>query len=121
MKNVKQKYRVTYDSYADCVFTVHKPGKLLHFVIHKDGLHYHDTRNREITLVKTVQENEEGNRQRQIKDAKKAQYLYAKVGYPYARDFHQIISQYHPLSQDSSGLYFERSSGESILHMDIRP
>ena len=90
---MKQKYRVTYDSSADVVFTVHKPGELLHFVLQKGGLHYHDTRNREITLVKTVQENEEGYSQRQIQDAKKARDLYAKVGYPSARDFHQMISQ----------------------------
>ena len=54
LKNVKQKYRVTYDSSTDGVFTVHKPGELLHFVMHKDGLHYHDTRNREIALEQTV-------------------------------------------------------------------
>ena len=63
-----------------------KPGQLLHCVMHKDGLYYHDTRNREITLVQTVQENEEGYIQRQIQDAKKSQDLYAKVGYPSARD-----------------------------------
>ena len=61
--------------------------------MHKDGLHYHDTRNCEITLVQTVQENEEGYNQRQIQDAKKARDLYAKVGYPSARDFQQIISK----------------------------
>ena len=83
--------------------------------MHKYGLHYHDTRNREITLVQKVKEDKEGYSQRQILDAKKAWDLYAKGGYPYARDFHQIISQYHPLSQDSSGLDSERSSGESIL------
>ena len=66
LKNVKHKYRVTYDSLTDGVFTVHKPGQQLHFVMHKDGLHYHNTRNREITLVQTVQENEEGYSQRQI-------------------------------------------------------
>ena len=91
LKNVKQKYRVTYDSSTDGVFTVHKPGQQLHFVMHKDGLHYHNTRNREITLVQMVQENEEGYSQRQIQDAKKARDLYAKVGYPSARDFKNII------------------------------
>ena len=60
LKNVKHKYRVTYDSSTDGVFTIHKPGQQLHFVMHKDGLHYRDTRNREIALVQTVQENEEG-------------------------------------------------------------
>ena len=59
-ENVKQKYRLTYDISTDGVFTLHKPGQLLHFVMHKDGLHYHYTRNREITLVQTVQENEKG-------------------------------------------------------------
>ena len=79
LKNVKQKYQVTYDSFTDVIFTVHKPGQLLHLVMKKDGLHYQDTRNREITLVQTVQENEEGYSQRQIQDSKKARDLYAKV------------------------------------------
>ena len=61
--------------------------------MHKDGLYDHDTRNREITLVQTVQENEEGYSQRQIQDAKKARDLYAKVGYPSARYFKNIISK----------------------------
>ena len=71
LKNVKHKYQVTYDSSPDGVFTVHKPVQQLHFVVNKDGLHYHDTRNREITLVQTVQENEEGYSQRQIQDVKR--------------------------------------------------
>ena len=93
LKNVKQKYRVTYDSSTNGVFTVHKPGQLLHFVMHKDGMHYHDTRNCEITLVQAVQESEKGYSQRQIQDSKKARDIYAKVGYPSTRDFQQIISQ----------------------------
>ena len=60
LENVKQKYRVTYNSSTDGVFAVHKPVQLLHFLMHKDGLHYHDTINCEITLVQKVQENEEG-------------------------------------------------------------
>ena len=92
-KNLKQKYRVTYNSSTNGVFTVHKPGQLLHFVMHRDGLHYHDTRNIEITLVQTVQEKKEEYSQRQIQDAKKARDLYAKVGYPSARYFQQIISK----------------------------
>ena len=55
LKNVKHKYRVTYDSSTDGVFAVQKPGQQLHFVIQKDGLHYHNTRNCEIKLVQTVQ------------------------------------------------------------------
>ena len=71
LKNVKHKYQVTYDSSTDGVFTVHTPGQQLHFVMQKESLHYHDTRNREITLVQMVQENVEGYSQRQIQDAKK--------------------------------------------------
>ena len=84
---------MTYNSSTDGVFTVHKPGQQLHFVMHKDGLHYHDTRNREITVVQTVQENEEGYSQCQIQDAKQVCNLHAKVGYPSARDFKNIISK----------------------------
>ena len=93
LKIVKQKYRVTYDSSTYGVFTVHKPGQQLHFVMHKDGLYYHDTWSCEITLVHTVQENEEGYSQRHVQDARKARHLYTKVGYPSARDFQQIISK----------------------------
>ena len=92
LKNVKHKYRVNNDSSTDGLFTMHKPGQQLHFVMHKDGLHYHDTRNCDITLVQIVQENEEGYRQRQIQDAKKARDVYVKVRYPSARDFQNIIS-----------------------------
>ena len=56
---MKNKYRVTYDSAEIGTFTVHKPGALLHFVMHQDGLHYHDKKNGEVTLIQTVQENEE--------------------------------------------------------------
>ena len=43
--------------------------------------------------MQTLQENEEGYSQRQIQDAKNDWDLYAKVGYPSARDFQQTISQ----------------------------
>ena len=74
---MKEKYRVTYYSAENGTFTVHKPDAQLHFVMHQDGLHYHDTKNSEVTLIQTVQENEEGYIKRQIKDAQKARYLYA--------------------------------------------
>ena len=82
LKNTKKKYRVTYDSAKNGTFTVHKPDAQLHFVMHQDGLHYHDTKNREVTLIQTVQENEEGCSKRQIKYAQEARDLYSKVGYP---------------------------------------
>ena len=79
---MKKKYHVTYDSAENGTFTVHKPDAQLHFVMHQDGLHYHDTKNREVTLIHTVQENKEGYRKIQIKDAQEAHDLYAKVDYP---------------------------------------
>ena len=82
LKNTKKKYHVTYDSDENGTFTFHKPDAQLHFVIHQNGLHYHDTKNCEVTLIQTVQENEEGYSKRQIKDAQEARDLYAKVGYP---------------------------------------
>ena len=61
---MKRKYRVTYDSSENGTFTVHKPDVQLHFVMHQGRLHYHDTQKREVTLIQTVQENEEGYRKR---------------------------------------------------------
>ena len=47
LKNVKEKFRVTYDSNRYGAFTVHKPnGVNIKFRMHRDGLHYHDTDNR---------------------------------------------------------------------------
>ena len=43
LKNTKKKYCVTYDSSENGTFTVHKPDAQLHFVMHQDRLHYHDT------------------------------------------------------------------------------
>ena len=87
LKNMKNKYRVTYDSAKNGTFTVHKTDAQLHFVMHQDGLHYHDTKNCEVTLIQTVQENEECYSKRHIKDAQEACDLYDKVGYPSPRDF----------------------------------
>ena len=64
LNNMKKKYRVTYDSAKNGTFTVHKPDAQLHFVMHQHGLNCHDTKNCEVTLIQTVQENEEGYRKR---------------------------------------------------------
>ena len=61
--------------------------------MHKDDLYYQNTRNHEITLVQTVQKNDEEYSQHQIQDAKKACDFYAKVGYTSVRDFKTIISK----------------------------
>ena len=59
LKNAKEKFRVTYESDRDGTFTIHKPnGVNINFGIHRDRLHYHDTVNRQVTMVQTVTENE---------------------------------------------------------------
>ena len=90
---MKNKYRVTYNSAKNGTFTVHKPDAQLHFVMHQDGLHYHNTKNCEVTLIHTVQDNEEGYSKTQIKDAQEACDLYAEVGYPSPKDFQNLISE----------------------------
>ena len=59
--NVNSKFIVTYDSNNDLLFIVHKTSsQYVHFNIHKDGLQYHDTKNRLVALFQTVRENEVG-------------------------------------------------------------
>ena len=63
----------------------------MHFIIHRDGLHYHDSSENEISFVQTVNENESGYSARQISDAKRARELYSKVGFPSNPDFKNLI------------------------------
>jgi hypothetical protein len=88
LKNVKKQFRVTYDSeLGDGVFVVHKPnGNNLLFYPHADGLHYHDTRNRQLAMVTTVVEEYEGFSKKQIEQAKTARDFQAKVGHPRTTD-----------------------------------
>ena len=52
LKNVKEKFRLAYDSDIDGTFTVRKPnGVNIKFEIQRDGLHYHDRVNRQVTMV----------------------------------------------------------------------
>ena len=76
LKNVQKRYRVTYDSTFNRAFIVHKPeGDNMHFIMHRDGLHYHDPSEQEISFVKTVNENESGYSDLQISDAKRDREL----------------------------------------------
>ena len=94
LKNVKEKFIVTYDSDRDGTFTVHNPnGVNIKFEMHRDGLHYHDTVNRQVTMVQTVKENEKGYSKRKLAGAKTARDLYAKVGYPSIKDFANMIKK----------------------------
>ena len=88
LKNVKEKIRVTYDSGRDGTFTVHKPNRVnIKFGMHRDGLQYHETVKRQVTMVQTITENEKGYSKLQLIDARTARDLYAKVGYHSIKDF----------------------------------
>ena len=73
LKNVNRRFRVTYDSNNDEVFTFHKPnGKWINFNINKGIIHYRYTKNWHFNLVQTVRKNEECCRKIQLKNAKLA-------------------------------------------------
>ena len=92
LKNVSKKFRVTYDSQGKGAFIVHKPNGInVHFVSHKDGLHYHNTHDRQLTMVTTVANESEGFSKRQIEHAKIAREFQAKVGHPSTSDLKRII------------------------------
>ena len=48
---------MTYDSSKDNMFMVHKPDMVVCFKESSHGLFYHDTTNREIALLNSVEEN----------------------------------------------------------------
>jgi hypothetical protein len=92
LKNVSKRFRVTYDSQGKGAFIVHKPNGInVHFVAHQDGLHYHNTHDRQLTMVTTVAKESKGYSKRQIEQAKVAQAFQAKVGHPSTSDLKQII------------------------------
>jgi hypothetical protein len=72
IRNLIDKYRVTYDS-DDLMFVVHRESESkqnMEFKMHKSGLHYYDPRKKHhLTFVNTVSENKTGFTKRQIKCA----------------------------------------------------
>jgi hypothetical protein len=92
LKNVSEKFHVPYDSHREGSFQVHKPNGIdIHFRMHADGLHYHDTNNRELTMMSTVKSESEGFSKRQLEQAKAARDFQAKDGYPSTLDLKSII------------------------------
>jgi hypothetical protein len=50
LKNVREKFQVTCDSQGKGSFIIHKPNGIdVNFLMHADGLHYHNTNNCELT------------------------------------------------------------------------
>ena len=55
LKNVREKYRVTFDSDGGNTFIIHRPDKAdLRFDLHGDGLYYHDPAGHQLSLVNMV-------------------------------------------------------------------
>ena len=83
---------MTYDSTFNRALILHKPdGHDLHFIMHRDGIHYHDPSKKEISLVQTVNKNESGYSACHILDAKQARKLYYKVSFPSKKYFKSLI------------------------------
>ena len=92
LKNAKRKFRVTYDSKNDEVFTVHNTNfQFVHFDIHKVRLHCHNTNNLNVTLFQTVSENELGYNKTLINNTKLERELYAEVGHLSHNYFKNLI------------------------------
>jgi Reverse transcriptase (RNA-dependent DNA polymerase) len=93
LKNVRERFQVTFDSDTTNTFMVHKPnGPPLKFHMHKDGLYYHDPKEHQMALVNTVKDAEEGFSKRQIAQAKIAREFQAVVGNPSTHDLKAIVS-----------------------------
>ena len=62
LKNARNKFHVSYNNHkGEGRFVVHKlSGINVYFLMHSDGLHYHNTLNRRLTMVLTVKQESEG-------------------------------------------------------------
>jgi hypothetical protein len=93
LKNMREKFQVTFNSDTTNAFVVHKPnGSLVTFNMHKDGLYYNDPRQSHVSLVNTVKDAELGFSKRQISQAKLAREFQSVIGNPSTHDLKAIIS-----------------------------
>ncbi len=82
LKRVRSKFKLTYVSHPESIFTVHKrDGSMNEFRMHSDGLHYYDTRHKSIAFVSTVSDEGEGYSKQQLSQARSARELQAKLGH----------------------------------------
>jgi hypothetical protein len=91
LAKVKERYPVKYDSKQGNQFVVVQPHKKLIFKQSPSGLYYHDTADRAIVMVNTVQKNREGYTQREYDDAKEARRSLSLVGCPSPKDFKNTV------------------------------
>jgi hypothetical protein len=62
-----------------------------HFLMHANGLHYHDTKNHELAMVSTVKQESEGFSKWQLEQSKIAGDFQAKVEFPSTQDPKTVI------------------------------
>jgi hypothetical protein len=83
---------VHYDSDNGKQFIVVQPTKQVVFQQSATGLYYHDTTNRAVVMVNTVNGNREGFTNRAVRAAKQSRRALGMVGYPSERDFKNMVS-----------------------------
>ena len=63
----------------------------MHFVMHKNGLHYHHT-NKHLMMINTVKQTLEGYSQCQVQKAKEAHDFQVKVRHPSTHNLKNIVN-----------------------------
>jgi hypothetical protein len=89
---VKQKYPIRYDSDIDNQFVVVQPKKQVVFQQSGSGLYYHDTTDRAVVMVNTMEGNREGYTNRDFRSTKQARRALGMVGYPSENNFKRMVS-----------------------------
>ena len=103
LSDLKNKYRVTYDSEKGDSFVVYMDGKEIYFKCNEDGLYeykvsgaYKDEiqekkKQESSYMIETVEENRQGFTTRQFQRAKQARELYHNVGSPTVDNFKALL------------------------------
>jgi hypothetical protein len=93
LKDVKQHYHVTYDSYDDAFIVWREDRGLPNMVFkeHTSGLHFYDPRHDAFSFVVTVAENMKPFSKQQSVSAEKARTLLAGMGFPSESDYKWIL------------------------------
>ena len=96
LNNIKNKYRVQYDSAKEDSFLVHKPDGVRRFVGIADGLYaLSDTKQtveqHEYQFLELVEDNKTRYTRKMIKGAEKAKELYGMVQHPSMSDYKHMV------------------------------
>ena len=68
------------------------PDREIIFRQRKSGLYFHSMSNREVVLVNIVKNTRKGFYQHQCESSKQARLALAMVGYPYEKDFKNMVN-----------------------------